>query len=402
MHSFLTLTGFEYKKIFKRKSSIVALVLGVIAICASPLPMFFMMSYIDGEPYENHYEAMVKERAYALALSGRMVDAGLFGEMQDAYAMIPAIERYEASPEYQAYARPYNRLFWLLNREYGYGLDLEGLASLTADDFRAFYQTRHDNVVAGIRAGAISDAAKERLIALNSVIETPYVYAHTDGFNALFGYIYTLGIICAFILAKCLAPMFADEYATGADQLLLTAKHGKGRLIAAKLCAALSLFVLYFLLLLALAYIMCSLVYGYDGAAAPVQLIMPFLAYPLSVAGAVGIFAACAFGGVFLFVAITLLLSSRLRSPFGVIIVVSVLLFVPMMVSVPETAVWLWQIFTLLPSGVMTQWHVFSHVPFDFFGLIALPYVVLPVYAFLAGAMMLPFTWRGFRRHQIG
>ena len=41
MFSFLTLVGFEYKKIIKRKSAVIALVLGSVLIIISPLMIFF-------------------------------------------------------------------------------------------------------------------------------------------------------------------------------------------------------------------------------------------------------------------------------------------------------------------------------------------------------------------------
>ena len=402
MRTFLTLVGFEYKKIFKRKGAIIALVVGIILTIFNPLMIIFGTSYIDGEPFENHYDAMVKDRGYAYALSGRAIDEVLLAETRDAYSMVPSVERYGTSPEFQEYARPYSGVFWILNSVYDYSLDLEGVKNLTAEDIRAFYQTRHDNVASSIRAGAISYAAKDMLIKFDNEIDTPFIYAFTGGFDSLFANIYSIGIICAFILAICLAPMFAGEYSTRADQLILSSKFGKNKLITAKLFTAFSIFALFFMLLIAIAYVMCMSVYGYDCWGAPFQLIGTFFAYPLTILDAVLIFAACSFLGTFLVAAITVLISSKFKSPFGVIIIVSVLLFAPMMIHVPETMVRLHNFFSLLPANMMALWIVFSHVPFDLFGLIVLPYVALPVFAILAGAAMLPFAWRGFRDHQIG
>jgi len=400
MRSFLNLVGFEYKKIFKRKSAIIAFVLGIVLTFISPLMIFFGTSYIDGEPFENHYDAMVKDRAYAMALSARAIDEMLLMETRDAYSKIPLVERYGITPEYQQFARPYRDIFVIM--DWAFNLDMESVRDLTENDLRGYYQTRHEKVAANIRTGTISDAAKDTLIRLDSEIDTPFVYVYTGGFNSLIGGIYTIGIMSAFILAICLAPMFAGEYSTRADQLILSSKLGKNKLISAKLFTALSLFVVFFMLLIVIAFIMCMSVYGYGGASAPFQLIMPFLAYPLTILEAVLIFAVCAFFGTFLIAAITLVLSSKFKSPFGVIIIISVLLFVPMMIDVPGTIVWLHNLFSLLPTSMMSARSVFSHVPFDFFGLIVLPYTALPIFAIIAGTIMLPFAWRSFRNHQIG
>ena len=400
MRSFLTLVGFEYKKIFKRKSTVIALVLGTVIIIISPLMIFFGTSYIDGEPFENHYDAMLKDRAYAMALSGRALDETLLAETRDAYSKIPLVERYGITPEYQQFARPYRGVFVLM--DWAFSLDMEGVRALTENDLLNYYEARHEKVTANIRTGTISDAAKNTLITLDSEIDTPFVYAYTGGFDNLFGGIYTIGVLAAFILAICLAPMFACEYGTHTDQLILSTKLGKGKLISAKLFTALSLFLLFFALLIVLALIVIISVYGFDGANAPFQLIMPFLAYPLTMLQAVSVLSLCAFAGTFLIVTITLLLSSLFKSPFGVIIAISVLLFVPMMIHVPETMVRLHNLFSLLPANMMLYVMVFSHVPFEFFGLVVLPYIAIPIFAILAGTVMLPFAWRGFRNHQIG
>ena len=400
MSSFFNLVRFEYKKIFKRKSVIIALVLVTAAVAFSPLAMFFGTSYIDGEPFETHYQAIAKDRAYALALSGRAIDETLMWETIAAYSKIPDIERYMSTQEYQEYAREYSEIFRIMRISNGF--DLVYFRNLSEDDIRGFYETRHEQIAAEIRAGAISNAAKETLIRLDNEIKTPFIFAYTGGFGSLIGGIYTIGIFCSFAMAICLAPMFAGEYSAGADQLILSSKYGINKVISAKLFAAISITVAFFALLLSLAVIMCMLIHGYDGANAPIQLIMPFLAYPLTMLDSVMIFTSCTFFGTFLIAALTLLLSSKFNSPFGVIIIMSILIFVPMMLHVPETTVWLYNLFSLLPTSMMSAWAVFSHVPYDLFGLIMMPYNFIPLFAIVASIAMLPSARKSFRNHQIG
>ena len=70
--------GFEYKKIFKRKSAIIALIIVTAVVCTSPLMIFIGTYYVDGEPFESHYEAMVKDRAYSMAITATMDVIGNF------------------------------------------------------------------------------------------------------------------------------------------------------------------------------------------------------------------------------------------------------------------------------------------------------------------------------------
>ena len=401
MRSFFDIVGFEYKKIFKRKSAIIAMIIVTVAVCLSPMMIFFGTVYIDGEPYESQYQAMVKDREYARALSGRAVDETLMREAQEAYSKIPAGERYTATPEYQQYARPYSEVVRMMRAAYNIA-GLSDLAGLTNEEMGDYYQVRHEIVTASIRAGAISDAAKDTLIKLDSEIKAPFVFEYSDGFDNIIGGVYTLGIACAFALTICFAPMFAGEYSSRADQLILSSKLGKNKLISAKLFTVISLFAAFFMLLIFLVVALCALIYGLDGANAPFQLITPLDVFPITLSQAVLLYGVSTFFGTFLIVAITLLLSSKFKSPFGVIIVISVLLFAPMMFNSPETVVWLHNLLSLIPSNMMTYWTVFSRVPFGFFGLVVMPYVFLPIFAILVSIAMLPFARRAFQNHQIG
>ena len=397
MRSFFDLVGFEYKKIFKRKSAIIALILVIVAVCISPLTVFFGTTYVDGEPFESQYQAMIKDHEYARALSGRVIDENIMSETKDAYSKITSDDRFGITQEYQLYARPYHEIFWMLNAVY----DTDDLKGLTEEDMRNFYQARHDMMATKINYMTISDAAKEKLIKLDSEIITPFSFEYTGGFISLFGSINTLGIVCALALAICLAPMFAGEYSSRTDQMILSSKLGKTKQVSAKLFTAISLFVVLFAILVSISIILVASIYGLGGANAPIQLLSISITYPLTMLQNVLIFILSTFLGTFLIVAVTLLLSSNFRSPFGVIIVVSVLLFVPVMIYVPETNVWLHNLFNLLPTNMMTEWGISNRVVFDLFGLIIVPYVFLPIFATIASVAMLPFVRRAFRNHQI-
>ena len=74
MRIFWRLVGFEYKKILYKKSVIVVLALAVITTAISVWGTLMGNYYIGGEVFESNYDAMVKDRSYARALSGREID----------------------------------------------------------------------------------------------------------------------------------------------------------------------------------------------------------------------------------------------------------------------------------------------------------------------------------------
>jgi ABC-type transport system involved in multi-copper enzyme maturation permease subunit len=391
------LAGFEYKKILSRKGAVITLILATRIICVSP---FFI--FLDGLYSETTYDDVLKDREHQRALSGRAIDETLLAEVRDAYVKVSLDGNHHMTPEYQQYGAPYSRIFVIWNWVYDYDLDNDRLQNLTNDDLRNFYEIRHNQIIMAIHALSVSDAAKEKMIMIDKKIETPFVFDYADGFGNLFSYLYGMGILAAFAAAVCLAPVFAGEYTTRTDQLILSSKLGKSKVIQAKLFAAISLSVLYFVLSTLIIFVTCMLIYGFDGANAPLQLYMPFSVYPLTILEAVLIVTACTFLGVFLVVLITLLLSSKLSSPFGVIIIITVLLFMPMLIHIPERIVWLYNLFSLLPPSMMAVWSILSPVPFEIFGVVILPYIFMPVFAILASIIILPLTSRNFRNHQIG
>jgi ABC-type transport system involved in multi-copper enzyme maturation permease subunit len=303
MRSFLSLVGFEYKKIFKRKSAVATVFIVALVIFFAPFTIFFGSNYMGGHPFESRYDAVAKDRSYALALSGRAMDEQLFKEAIDAYSNIPAgVMRYADTPEYHQYARPYSSIYWYIYgiyRPLGNTSDIESgeVMDFTEEELRQFYQLRHEAVVNNIEYMLISNVAKETLIRLDNELDTPFIFAHTNGFNSLINWLYAIGIVCAFALAVCIAPVFAGEYGTRTDQIILSSKFGKSKLISAKLFTAVSFTIIFFLFLLLLSAIINMLIFGYGGASAPLQLIIRTSPYPLTILKSLMIYAACVLCG---------------------------------------------------------------------------------------------------------
>lgn len=411
MRSFLDLVGFEYKKIFKRKSAAAALIILIIFIVISPSLILIGNEYVDGIS-ESGYQAMVKDREYARVLSGRTIDETLMSETKDAYLLRPTkpaqggqystqLIEYSTSYEYQQYARPYKEIYDMMESVYGSNL-LPSLHELTPEKMQNFYELRHAEIIKQINKMSIGDKSKEKLIQLDSEVKTPFEFSYMDGYGRFFANLLSTGVFAAFVLSICFAPMFAGEYSTRMDQLILSSKAGKTKLIAAKIFTAFSFTAIFFLLLVLLSFLSSGMIFGFDGGNAQFQLLIPFAVYPLTMLQAVIILAFSAFSGTVLTVLFTLLLSSKLKSPFGVIIIISLLLFIPMMLHVSDSNVWLYNLFKLLPSNMMSAWGAFSYVPYEFLGFPILPYVFIPVFVALSAVIILPLTWKIFKNHQIG
>lgn len=404
MSNFWNLVGFEYKKILCKKSVQIALLLAFLATVLGVGGTLLGSSYIDGKVSESNYDAMVRDRAYARALDGRILNEELIMEAVKAYAKIPEANQYQSTQEYQKLARPYSGLYSIIRTIYNtesQRFNMEDFQLLTEEQAGRFYATRRQKQVQLVGETGMSDKAKEKVLGLDAQIETPFTFSYTDGYTRFFVILYTTSLMSAFVMAVCIAPLFSGEYSTGTDQLLLASRHGKNRLIKAKLFTGFSLAAAICLLLTAVTYIFSMCLFGFDGGSAPLQLYVPMSPYPLTMGQTALLLSICTFFAGILAAAITMLLSARLTSPFGVIILISLLLIVPLFINVSETYIWLYNLFHLLPTNMSSLPVATDGIQYEFFGLVVRPYVFLPLFAAAVSVLLTPFAYRSFKNHQV-
>lgn len=247
----------------------------------------------------------------------------------------------------------------------------------------------------------MSEHAKKEVLALDNQVQTPFTYSYIDGYTRFFTMMYITGLIAAIFTAICTAPLFSGEYACRADQLILASKHGKGRLIGAKLftgfTAASGLAITFTLI----SYLQCMLTFGFDGGNAPLQLYMPMCSYPLTLGQTALLLSASVLCACLFTAAVTMLLSARFRSPFPVIVLTGLLLLVPMFTNVTEANILLYNLVHLLPTNMLVFKNITSLIQYELLGLVVRPYVFLPLFGAAVSVLLTPLAYRSFRNHQI-
>ena len=403
MRSFFDLVGFEYKKIFKRKGAIIALALVTILTLLLPMTVFMGNVPIGDGIVESAYQVRMKEREYARALSGRSIDEVLIEEVWKAYSKIPPVASnvsFVTIPEYREYAMPYSSIYQILNPVYGSQFRL--MQNFSEEQVQNFYQIRHENVANKIATMNISDQSKDILMQSDRQIETPLIFDYIGGYDYFLSMLYTIGVFAAFAIAICLAPVFAGEYSTRTDQLILTSKYGKNKIIKAKLFTGISFCSCICLALTILTYLIGCIILGFDGENAPIQLWYSLAIHPLTMWQVAVIYSICFFFATILVSAVTMVLSSVFKSPFGVIIIICILIFAPMMFNVPDNNILLINLSKLLPTNMMWVWALFvDYHPYELFGLSLKPYVFLPVFAIALSCVLILFSYRSFKNHQV-
>ena len=405
MKEFWTLVSFEYRKILGKRSVKIALLLTLFLSVFSIWGTLMGSYYIEGELFESNAEAMKKDRAYARELSGRILDDKLLMEAADAYQTIPdSAAVYQSTEEYQKNARKYSSIYSLARQVYDTPNVRFGAPEMgTLDPARAeqFYEIRELCMTKQIENAPISENAKEIMMQYSAEVKEPWIFSYSDGYTRFMTIMATSGVMAAFVMAICLAPLFAGEYSNHTDQLLLSARYGKGKLIKAKFFTGFSMTGIVTLLVTLQSYVQSMLTFGFDGGNANVQIYDALFPYPLTLKQAALLQSICVFFACMCMSALTMFFSSRMKSAFGVIILSVLLLCVPMFVKVSAYPLLGYLLFHLMPANMMQYDYIFSMIPYEIAGVVIPPYVMMPVAALCLCIILIPFAYRGFKHHQV-
>ena len=405
MKEFWALVSFEYRKILGKRSVKIALLLTLFLSVFSIWGTLMGSYYIEGELFESNAEAMKKDRAYARELSGRILDDKLLMETADAYQTIPdSAAVYQSTEEYQKNARKYSSIYSLARQVYDTPNVRFGAPEMgTLDPARAeqFYEIRELCMTKQIENAPISENAKEIMMQYSAEVKEPWIFSYSDGYTRFMTIMATSGVMAAFVMAICLAPLFAEEYSNHTDQLLLSARYGKGKLIKAKFFTGFSMTGIVTLLVTLQSYVQSMLTFGFDGGNANVQIYDALFPYPLTLKQAALLQSICVFFACMCMSALTMFFSSRMKSAFGVIILSVLLLCVPMFVKVSAYPLLGYLLFHLMPANMMQYDYIFSMIPYEIAGVVIPPYVMMPVVALCLCIILIPFAYRGFKHHQV-
>lgn len=405
MKEFWTLVSFEYRKILGKRSVKIALLLTLFLSVFSIWGTLMGSYYIEGELFESNAEAMKKDRAYARELSGRILDDKLLMETADAYQTIPdSAAVYQSTEEYQKNARKYSSIYSLARQVYDTPNVRFGAPEMgTLDPARAeqFYEIRELCMTKQIENAPISENAKEIMMQYSAEVKEPWIFSYSDGYTRFMTIMATSGVMAAFVMVICLAPLFAGEYSNHTDQLLLSARYGKGKLIKAKFFTGFSMTGIVTLLITLQSYVQSMLTFGFDGGNANVQIYDALFPYPLTLKQAALLQSICVFFACMCMSALTMFFSSRMKSAFGVIILSVLLLCVPMFVKVSAYPLLGYLLFHLMPANMMQYDYIFSMIPYEIAGVVIPPYVMMPVVALCLCIILIPFAYRGFKHHQV-
>lgn len=407
MSLFFNLTGYEIKKIICRKRTVIVLTLviflGALSVFGTILGNYYYSDGNGGEIAVSRYEDEMLDRRNGEALSGRVIDADLIMEAVDACRQVPLNggDDYFYTPEYQTIARKYSEIRYVVSSVF----NINGMAEfqqITREQAEQFDSVRRENREYVIENSDISENMRSYWRKCLDENPETLTYEYSGGYYRFVAIMYTTAIMAGAAIAVMISGIFSEEYTSGADSLILSSKHGKGILIGAKLLAAFGIAACLIVLLTVINYIETMIVWGTQGANAPLELWEGIFPYPLTIAQSALLYSVCIFAACVFFSAVTSFFSAWLKAPFNTVVIMSVILIAPMFLTLPDSApVWLANLVNLLPTNMMAFWVAMSELQYELFGMIIPPYIFMPIFALIVSCVCSLFAYRFFKRHQV-
>ena len=264
-----------------------------------------------------------------------------------------------------------------------------------------FYNTRNEMVKNQINSNNdLTESEKEYWLDKNEEIIEPYEYGFALGWSS-FGDTAVMLIISILGICIALASVFANEYQSGTDAVILSTRYGKSKVIYAKLITSLIFATAVFTVNAATALAIPLITRGADGANLPLQIMDTSVPYPLTFLQATLITIVIAYAVMLGLVSITLLCSSRMRTAFPVLIIDVLIIFIPIFLKPGSSALWN-HIAWLLPYNGMSGISIFKEYLSYPTGIAVISVVSMIVILYLAITLIaLPLAGRGFKKHQV-
>ncbi len=406
------LIQYEFLKILRKKSTLIVMAASlVITAVFFGLPVLRFQTYnqdgvlrgLEGIQYEKEQYADI-----SVPLTNEYI-AGTIREVQELFedpdnVGYDGYEQFLIDDAYWDGIAPRESMLNMIARNYADPNESAGYNTLTdldVSDGTDFYQARQDKIekILNDPSSGLSKEEQDYWRNKNSAVVEPFQYGYYGGWEII---ISAFELLMFAVLAVCIviAPVFSGEYQAGTDAVILSGKYGKTRLITAKILAALLFGVSAFTLHVIVAFALPLAAFGIDGRNLPLQINGTTIPYSLTFLEGTLVNLGVIYLVLTAMIGLTLFLSSKMKSPYLVLIIVVPVLFLPMFLSPNGTSglinllIFLTPYQSLVPRfGSYISYQVGPAV-FDAFTMRAIVYAVLAL-------VLLPLARLGFRKHQV-
>ena len=424
MGVFFDIVGFEYKKILKRKSTLVSLSMILIAIAFIDIRSITSTSYRNSDADVSIVSVMQKDRKVVQSKAGLMDEALIKEAIEQNARLIENEENYYKTEygkyikedAYIRYILPYKNVIYLINGAFEKNIEnlstdgvkiintsnVQPIDTLTEKDSKSFYTRMNQATINHInRLPFLTQDEKQMHFDMLSQVNIPYYNDYNDGYLNILMNMEVIALISMIAISICISPIFANEYYLKTDQIILSSKYGKNKVIKAKLFAGITFTVGVSAITMCVFLLSILLIHGCNGANMAIQTIEIFSTYPFTLLQACIIATVVVLFIILFYGMITMIFSTLFHSPFLVIIVSFLILFLPGLFKISNKNRFLYQMYQLLPVRATQFSNIFSVYLFEIFGVVLTPVSFYIIFAIIGTVLAIPVSKHIFKNHQI-
>ena len=418
MQNFLTLYGYELKKIFKRRlviNTLTVLALVVLYLdIAGPLGTTHSWPDDEGNIIRmNGFEWIADQKAKTKELNGQIIDDVLLNKVKDAYKNIHRQEYNIQTDDGSGYG--YRQTFVIdddeesveekkaavRNREiyqpiYDYIQRVTGFYDNVHNvDADFLYQARQEFLLEREWAHLMmTDKEKEYWMERENDIERPFTYDYAGSWNDMLDNFIYINMILVLAVTICLSNIFSDEHLKRTDQQILCSKHGKGRFFFAKTAAGLTFGVICSVLMLLVFTVSDICVYGPEGSSVVIQLYRPLCSRGLTMGQAVFLLGGiCIILGI-MYSILAMFLSEAVNNAIAVMAIMTGSMLLTMLIQIPYHHRFVSQVYSLLPTRILNVEQLWDGRLVSLFGVHLTNYQTAVILYAVASALLI---WQGNR-----
>lgn len=406
-----TLIKYEFLKIAKKRSTLIIMFVSlIITAFLFGLPILQFQTY-DKDVLMKGMDGIRYERAIKDGIDVTLTDEYAESVIDEVNMLFEdpenvandGSERFLIGDAYWEHIAPREDLINTIASAYtgpGEYAGYNSIPELTASGAKGFNEARRDKLNAIIGSPSIGLSAVQKEYWLSMTDETGVIqYGYHKGWEIIHT---NFELLIFAVLACCItiAPVFAGEYQTGTDAVILAGKYGKTKLITAKITASMLFGVMAFLVHLIVAFGIPLAFFGTDGWDLPLQVLGLTIPYPWTISEAVLRNTAVILLVLIAMLALTLFLSAKMKSPFPVLAVLIPVLIVPMFFTPSGSSGLFNQILFLLPYRSMVP-EIGKYISYQFGGFVAGLLEVRAVFYVILTLIFIPLCRRAFKKHQV-
>ena len=392
------LMGYEFKKMFRRKSCMICTLVILPILLTAGLLMIMGNMDVDGEFVCTRYEYAKMERKIGESMNGMTITE----------------ERLlEAKREWQEYSQLKITADNYLEIREKY-MEARLLIDIASDEYvsanlkegAGFYELWQNKLKTSWETLELSDTQIAYLTEKMEGQEEPWAYAYNAAYERFTALQMTIILFVCIIMVICLAPMFGEEYSSRVDALMLSSKYGRSKVFLAKILTGLvfafSVTVLGFLAV----WIEQGIIYGFGDASAPMQVIYQMrqyeYPYPFTSGGVLFLMIAGGTIGILFFAAMIMVFSACMKTAFGPAVAGLMLCFLPMFDGLIPIGTWpLLDMISRFVPGIFASFRRLLEVSVLQAGNWCFQtYQYMPVVYLLLAGIFLLFSARRFLNHR--